>query len=379
MRVRRFVAPTIPEALSQVKAALGHDAIILQAQRRRRRGLLGLFGRAEVEVIAASAADPLPLAKVPGGTANEPAPVGRSEGHRSRGAPTPLAGPRRSQGPVATVPVRPTAPARPLTLPVDWPPVVEGWYRRLLAQEVEASLARQLLSEVLRETDGRTEPQTLHTALYQQMTASLPAVAEPESPERPRLVALVGPTGVGKTTTIAKLAARQALFAGQRVALVTLDTYRIAAAEQLRTYAEIMGLPVSVCFSSDELRAAVAREQGADLILIDTAGRSQRNTEQMRELQESLAALPGLEVHLVVSATTRFNDLMEILERFRPIGYDALVVTKLDETSTYGLLYNAARLSGRPVAYLSTGQNVPDDLEVAQPSRLVELILGGGA
>ncbi|MGE5654600.1 MAG: hypothetical protein ACM3ZQ_10150 [Bacillota bacterium] len=192
-------------------------------------------------------------------------------------------------------------------------------------------------------------------------------------------MSLIGPTGVGKTTTIAKLAARSALIERQKVGLVTIDTYRIAAVEQLKTYGRILGLPVEVVFTPDELRETLARMQDMDCIYVDTAGRSHHNAPQMAELCNfHEAAQPDI-TYLVLSTTTKYRDLMEIIVSYEVLHPHGLVFTKLDETESYGSIFNVVALLQKPLAYITFGQNVPDDIQDFDPSHLTELIMGNGA
>jgi len=191
-------------------------------------------------------------------------------------------------------------------------------------------------------------------------------------------VALIGPTGVGKTTTIAKLAAHYALVEKRRVGLLTLDTYRIAAVEQLRTYSEIMNLPLKVARNAGEVPGALEALGDRDLLLIDTAGRSQKNIVHVAELRALLGAVE-CETHLVLSASTRLRDLLQQVDRFGGPGVDRLLFSKLDETTTYGTLATVALETRIPVSYLTTGQKVPEDIEVADPDRLATLALTAAA
>jgi flagellar biosynthesis protein FlhF len=187
-----------------------------------------------------------------------------------------------------------------------------------------------------------------------------------------KVVALIGATGVGKTTTIAKLAAYFAFQQSQRVSLVSLDNYRIAAAEQLRTYTEIMGIDLDIVFSRDEFDQVLTVRRQNDLVLIDTAGRSPLNTKQIYELRDIFGAHPPDEVHLVLAAPTKADDLRLILESFLPLAFDYIVVSKLDETRSLGCLYNinryASAIAGRnvPISYFTVGQSVPEDLRAAE-------------
>jgi flagellar biosynthesis protein FlhF len=193
----------------------------------------------------------------------------------------------------------------------------------------------------------------------------------------PKAVMVVGPTGVGKTTTIAKLAAHYALNEKRKVALITLDTYRVAAVEQLRVYGNILGLAVDVALTCDDLAGLLRLRKNADLILIDTAGRSPLDEAALRELKKLLVRYADVETHLVLSAATREADLQMVLARFAALPVNRIIFSKLDETSQYGGIINVLRRSGIPLSYLSTGQRVPEDLEVATFKVLSELLLEG--
>ena len=190
-----------------------------------------------------------------------------------------------------------------------------------------------------------------------------------------RVVAFIGTTGVGKTTTLAKVAAHFVLEQNLKGALITADTYRISAVEQLKKYAEILGLPVEVVYSAADLRKAIARHRSKDFILVDTAGRSQYNEFQMEELKELLAAHPRMEKHLVISATTKEADAAEIMQRFSACKPDRIIFTKTDETCAVGMVLNLLAGKELPLSFLSNGQSVPDDIIPATADRLAELLL----
>jgi flagellar biosynthesis protein FlhF len=197
--------------------------------------------------------------------------------------------------------------------------------------------------------------------------------------DRARRIALVGPTGVGKTTTIAKLAAHFRLRENMKVALIAADNYRMAAIEQIQQFAEISNIPLEIVYTDDEMKAAIEKFNKFDMVFIDTAGRSQRNIEHMNDLRRTLLALDPDEVHLTVSVTTKMKDLRVIERKYAEIGYHRLIITKLDETISYGTIYNIVKESGKAVSYVSTGQNIPDDLSLADSRSLANLIAGGGA
>lgn len=190
-----------------------------------------------------------------------------------------------------------------------------------------------------------------------------------------KIVALIGTTGVGKTTTLAKIAAKFVLEQGIGAALITADTYRISAVEQLKTYSDILGLPIEIVYTPQELALAIDRHKDKELILVDTAGRSQYSESQMYELQEFLKVNPRIEKHLVISASVKLNDAKEIIKKFSAVEPEKIIITKIDETSNFGTVINLLRYENLPLSYLTTGQSVPDDIEVGTPDSLAELLL----
>ncbi len=252
-------------------------------------------------------------------------------------------------------------------------------YTQLIDADIEDDLSRELIFALRKEAT----PEQLHDPVASRSLLSALVEREiqctdPIQPEvgRRRVVALVGPTGVGKTTTIAKLAANFRLRDGIRMGLVTVDTYRIAAVEQLRTYAEIIDLPMKVVTSPQEMRRALDELEGMDLVLIDTAGRSPRDELKIQELKQMLSEAEIDEVHLVMSLTASVRSIRMTCEQFAPVKPTALILTKLDEAAGMGSLLSLARQVDLPVSYLTTGQDVPEDIEPADKSRVSRLVLG---
>jgi flagellar biosynthesis protein FlhF len=190
-----------------------------------------------------------------------------------------------------------------------------------------------------------------------------------------RIVALLGTTGVGKTTTLAKIAAKFVLEQRISVALITADTYRISAVEQLKTYSDILELPLEIVYNPPELASAIERNRNKELILIDTAGRSQHNEYQMRELEEFMRVNPRIEKHLVISATTKFTDAKQIMNKFSQVNPDKIIFTKIDETGSVGMIVNLLNDNRYSLSYITTGQSVPDDIERASAEVLTNLLL----
>jgi flagellar biosynthesis protein FlhF len=257
------------------------------------------------------------------------------------------------------------------------PPALFDVFTDLIEADVDEPQARELIDR-LREKqqvnlrDALSARAQLAHMLEVELRITGPI---PATPGAGRVVALVGPTGVGKTTTIAKLAANFRLREGRRVGLITVDTYRIAAVEQLRTYADIIDLPMEVVSTPREMREAVQRMRTFDLVLMDTAGRSPRDEVKIQELRAMLAEATPDEVHLVLSAASGARALAAAAENFAPAGVTSLLITKIDEATGLGNLLSLARASKLPFSYLTDGQNVPDDIAVADAKRLAQLIL----
>ena len=240
-------------------------------------------------------------------------------------------------------------------------------------------LARELVDRLRREVRGGelTDPLMLQARIARMIEADI-RTAGPIAitSGKCRVAALVGPTGVGKTTTIAKLAANFHLKEKRRVGLITVDTYRIAAVEQLRTYADIIDLPMEVVSTPKEMRQAVGRMSDMDLVLIDTAGRSPKDEVRLQELKAFLTEAGTDEVHLVLSSVAAWRTLEQTAARFAAVGTTALILTKLDEANGLGNVLPVLRSSRLPLSYLTDGQNVPDDIETATSAHLAKLVLG---
>ena len=367
MGTKTYTGGSMREALARVRRDLGGSAVILGTREVRRRRLFGLGSRDLIEVTAAGPETDFATLRPSTPTADPEAARAVRE-HVGEGL-------GRLHAMVSEL----NRAGRIEHLLPDFPSDLISAYANLLEAEVPEGLARRLLREVADRLgpDDLGEPEEVRLALLATVEASLP-IAPPIASvaETRRVVALVGPTGVGKTTTVAKLAASFKLGRGLRIGLVTVDTYRIAAVEQLRTYAEIIDIPLAVANDPGEMADAIDGLGAVDLVLIDTAGRSPRDEPKIRELAEFLAEARPDEVHLVLSASVGERALRAAAERFALVHADRLILSKLDEAEGLGHLLALVARSGLPVSYLTTGQAVPDDIEPADRARLARLILG---
>jgi flagellar biosynthesis protein FlhF len=339
MRLRKFQAATMRDAIAEVKRELGADAMIV-ATRQISRGLRG----PGVEVTAAidsegPAAEPTPQPVAPdvgGGT-----------------------GPARAHGRALE-----EADVERILLPLRSE-------LRSLRSALRASGDGELRSELAHLR--RALAQLPGRAAEREPLRQVAARARLAAPSEAQAIALVGPTGVGKTTTLAKLAARAALIAEERVAIVSLDSYRVGGEEQIRAYADLIGVPLRVVTDPARLGQTLAELGERDRIYIDTAGRSPRDQAAVAELAEAFAAVDDLEVHLTLSAATTPSLIDGIARRFQALSPARLLFTKVDEADDLAELVRAPARLGRPVAWVTTGQRVPEDLEDATVELLLSL------
>jgi flagellar biosynthesis protein FlhF len=378
MESRTYRGKTMKEALTRVRRDLGGEAVILAAREVRRRRLFGLGAHALVEVTATDRMPSEVAVEIAGGGTMPSGAL--SSGLIAPAGPSPALQARfgeqlsRLHSMVETLSRQGRIDHLLPELPGELVPI----YSQLVEADIPEVLARRLVRHVAEtlEPDQFDQPDSIRGALCEAVAQCIPVAPPIQSVVGSRrVVALVGPTGVGKTTTVAKLAANFKLAHGVRVGLLTVDTYRIAAVEQLKTYAEIIDLPLGVVNDPGEMTRALDALGDVELVFIDTAGRSPRDEVKIRELSEFLLQARPDEVHLVLSAVAGPRSLRAAVERFAMVQVDRLIVTKLDEADSLGGVLAVLGLSSRPVSYLTTGQAVPDDIEPADRMRLARLIL----
>ncbi len=390
---RHFAAPTIFEAYTKLKREMGDEAVILRTRTFKKGGILGLWGHKMVEITAADAIGQ-PRAKKPQASLAVPLLERTYRGAGER--------PRLAVAPVAPTPApSPSGDAvyhnfkaeiseiRQMIEQIQdsgryrhWPgmpPEFEKAFQKLQSHNIHEDIARALIQRWLSHYPDYQKGMRVEVGLLEKYVGEMVVPAGPihiKGNGSPTVVMLVGPTGVGKTTTLAKLAARYKLKEELSVALITIDTYRIAAVEQLKVYSELINVPLKVVSTPADMAGALKLYQDHDLILIDTAGRSPRNQERMEDLRRFVEAAHPDEVHLVMSINIHNDVMRDTLERFAAFPVHKLLLTKLDEAAHYGIVLTILSKAQKPIGYLTTGQAVPEDIELVNPKRLARLILG---
>jgi flagellar biosynthesis protein FlhF len=345
------------EGMLRIREELGPEAVIIQSRKVRLKGLRGIFAPRKMEITAA---------------VESPSRAVESEHQYDRNVQSKI------QEELSELKMMVNRLMNRDFIPSDIRnrerKELQKWRLQLQRQEVLEELIDEFMTEIQESLFGEIQLTEEITGLILRKKMRKRLKTAPE--KGAQIQVFVGPTGVGKTTTLAKLAARYALYQGERVGIITIDHYRIGAVEQLRTYADITGLPLEVVMTPRELQHALDKLSGCQRILIDTAGRSTLNLVHIQELANYLGNLPPAEIFMVISATTKAQDLKLISENFRCMNYNRLIFTKLDETNTYGVLLNGIYLTGLPVIYITTGQSVPDDICLADLDKISSLILG---
>ncbi len=381
MKIRRYLAKNNQEAILKVKMDLGNDALILNTRKVRQKGLFKIFAKPMVEVLAAI--DEYSLKKA---QEVQPNPIEKSNEINSE-----------KDGKIASLENKVNsmedmlikisnkldsrdkpAEVHPKEGTHNAPRIAQIFYHNLVRNEVEVDIAKKVVESAIAKTGENCGVNETANVLYSILTGLLgkAETIELKKTGGPTIIIFVGPTGVGKTTTLAKIAANFLLNHKKNVGLITADTYRIAAVEQLKTYAEILGIPVSVAYSPIDIRDAVAEHSDKDLILIDTAGRSHNNKTQFEELKAMVSASGADEVYLVMSATTSIRNCREILGAYDFIKDYKLIFTKTDEAPVMGIVLNVRYLTGKKLSYITNGQNVPDDIEVANIEKISKNLIG---
>lgn len=413
MIVKKFQAPTETEAVLKAKEELGSNAVVLNVKTLKQRGIFRLFKKDVVEITAALEENefihgikerkPVLEHKIPtiDYVADEPVKV-HNDKSESQGKPDSLHHLLQNQMDSQSI-----ASAKTQSFNQNMSEKVELLaeesdskkvlkerestnfkflqmiYKKLIDNEVDEKYANVIIGEIENSLKKEANIDSILSGVYQKIILKL---GEPKTiavGKKPNVVFFIGPTGVGKTTTIAKLASMYKLEKHCKVAFITSDTYRIAAVEQLNTYASIIDCPISVIYSADELEDSLEQFKEFDLIMVDTAGRSHKSEEQMTEIMDlynkvkTLNDTFDIEVYLTLSITTKYKDLVRIADAYKDVPEWRVIFTKLDETCSLGNILNMKLLTNSPLSYTTSGQNVPTDIEVINEQGLAKQLLGG--
>ncbi|WP_156855438.1 flagellar biosynthesis protein FlhF [Oceanobacillus sp. AG] len=370
MKIKKYIADTMPEAMNEIRKDFGREAVILQSKEIKQKGFLGLFQKKRIEVIAAHDPDPIK---------RDSKPLEDKEIKMEQTS--------KPQSDLQTIEpvlkeIRNLKNLIELEAAKDetkLPALYQLALQQLLDQEVEKTLAEAIIEKTisfLADEGTEVTETSIANALKQVIRNELNELSFQGITGEQQIVQFVGPTGVGKTTTIAKIAARLLLQEKKKVAFITTDTYRIAAVEQLKTYARILNVPLEVAYQVDDYRQAIETFTDYDVILVDTAGRNFREKAYINQLKEMLEDVPSIATYLVLALTTKPKDVQDLFEQFQDIPLTEMIFTKMDETTQYGSILSIALNNRIGIAYLTNGQDVPDDLVKPTPILISDLIVG---
>ncbi len=406
MKVKKYIVDSLPKAMAQIKVDLGNDAMILHTKKIKTGGFLGLFRKEKIEVIAAvdnttnkqiatsqaanhsiSKSNTEKAIKSYNNNAYQNTRSSNStiandypkkvETQLNRGKEESTSALSAEVSEIKKMMIKMMINQSDSTNVQNYQKNVKLIYERLIKQGVKEEVVQNIIENVLNRNEERIDSIDMWQVVKEQIIHKFKANgANREIDTDVKVVHFVGPTGVGKTTTIAKLAAEKVLKQKKKIAFITADTYRIGAVDQLRTYAEILHAPIEVVFSPQDTHKAIEKLSSYDLILMDTAGRNYHNDMYISELNNILTKTVKSTTYLVVSLTHKYEDMLSILEQFKKINIDKVLFTKFDETLTYGSMLNIMTMFPYEASYVTHGQNVPDDIEVFNEEKMARAILG---
>ncbi|MEC0296550.1 MULTISPECIES: flagellar biosynthesis protein FlhF [Peribacillus] len=377
MKVKKYLAPTMNEAMKRIREELGSDAVILSSKAVYTGGFIGLFKKRNIEVIAAM--DPLSQSiqtvtkqkskKLPSKLGMASPALEANEGNRESADLL-----KEIEGLKDLIKsLQVYSPDR------KYPGKLQKMHEYLTEQEVDRSLRSKIMDELLEKWfvfKQQSTDEEVQVWLEEAMFGILDKVDNGKTGLQKKYINFVGPTGVGKTTTLAKVAAETMLKHDKKVAFITTDTYRIAAIDQLKTYAKILNVPIEVAYNLEDFKRAAERFSHYDFVFIDTAGRNFRNAQYVKDLNEIIHFTDEMETYLVLSLTSKQKDMEDIYRQFAAIPLKQVIFTKADETSTFGPVFNFIHTHKLGAAYITDGQNVPDDIEIATSSQLMKMAFG---
>ncbi|MDW7662799.1 MAG: flagellar biosynthesis protein FlhF [Bacillota bacterium] len=384
MKVKRYLVKDMNEAMIKIKNELGMDAVILNTRKIKSGGLFKFFKKPVIEVVAAID-EPITTSRV-----NRPQEQQVVQTQQPKPAEFSSLDPEKKMDTTINMEmvelkkmvqmliekvdhIEHQTPAAEVTQTSQ-----EDFYVDFLKQrDIQESIAKKILEIVQRQISlNEKNHDTVINAMKviaREYLGDIKTI-DRDIQGKPSVYMFLGPTGVGKTTTLAKIAARLTLVDNKKIGLITADTYRIAAVEQLKTYSEILGIPLEVIYEAGELEEALYKFRDKDYILIDTAGRSHKSKELKSDYDELIKFLDSVKVFLVMSMTTSYKDMKSIIESYDFLDDYRLLFTKLDEATSYGNILNLKVVTGKPLSYFTIGQSVPDDIEEADKEKIIQYI-----
>ena len=366
MKIRRYMAANMQEALLKVKMDLGSEAVILNTRKVKRQGFLKFLKPPLIEILASLDEEEEPK-KVE---------IDDSKIHDLENKVKDMEGMldkicrQMSEKLVQVETIDKVGRTEKI-----YDVIIENMRQNDVDEATINDIVESLKKQGLDESSNVNEIFMMFRKEIIRKLNQSSSITVDES-KKPKVIMFLGPTGVGKTTTLAKIAANFMIREKKKVGLITADTYRIAAVEQLKTYSEIMGAPVTVIYSPNEMKEAINKNSEADLILIDTPGKSHKNQKHFDEIKDLVKYAEADEIYLLISASTKMKDCNEILKAYGFIKDYKLIFTKVDETESLGIVLNVVNSTGKRLSYFTTGQSVPDDIEVINVDQLSKKLLG---
>ncbi|MGN7174945.1 flagellar biosynthesis protein FlhF [Paenibacillus sp. FSL R5-0490] len=379
MKVKKFMAASMPDAMKQIRAELGKDAVILNSRVVYTGGVLGFFKKRNIEVMAAADS----YKEIEQKPAVKPAAIPAASNHfKGTTEESQFPGSRTSDELIKEInglKKMMSSLAGGQQTSTVYPEAIRKVMHVLYEQEIDNSIQDQVLQVMLEKWylgGAKAKVAEVEAWLHEELIKQIENIPFSGISFTKKYINVAGPTGVGKTTTLAKMAAECVIKHKKKAAFITADTYRIAAIDQLKTYAGILDIPLEVCYTIDDFRQAAEKLKDYDLVLIDTAGRNFRNRQYVEDLKNVIDFEKDMETFLVLSLTAKQKDMEDIYNQFSIIDIDKLIFTKADETSTYGAMYNIIHKYKKGAAYITNGQDVPDDILMAGPEAIVKQLMG---
>ncbi|EIJ81482.1 flagellar biosynthesis regulator FlhF [Bacillus methanolicus PB1] len=389
MKVKKYVASSMPEAMKLIRAELGNDAVILNSKVVHTGGFLGFFKKKNIEVVAA--VDPMPKEESIPIVIQKTKNIPKEKEHLfekqqviryENKLETTVHDLNTSELIKEMSEIKAllqkgysTSYERGIPLPGPLHEAILLMEKQEINKQIQAAVFEELIEKWYLKGARASNVEVL-SWLKSHICNRISDLTFGGVNFAKQFVNVVGPTGVGKTTTLAKIAADCVLTHKKRAAFITTDTYRIAAIDQLKTYAKLLKVPLEVCYNTEDFQKAANQFADYDIVFVDTAGRNFRNPDYVNDLKKTIDFDRNMETFLVLSLTSKQKDMEEILKQFSIIHIDKLIFTKADETSSYGAMLNVIDKFRTGVAYLTNGQNVPDDILVANPSVITKLLFG---